>query len=80
MSLFEESMRLGEILQELCLNPLSMGAIAVARNLGVIRTRVERLSEGVAGIASGTRFQHDPAAYLDEHAGQLRHGCDVQKG
>ena len=50
MSLFEESMRLGEILQELCLNPLSMGAIAVARNLGVIRTRVERFVRGSNGF------------------------------
>ena len=85
MSSFEESMRPGEVLQEFCLDPLGPGAIAVARNLGVLRTRLERLAECVASIAQdmalppARAFSKAPH-YLDEHASQLRHGCDVQKG
>ena len=43
MSLLEAPMRPGEVLQELYLTPLDMGAIALARRLGVPRTRIERL-------------------------------------
>ena len=43
MSLLEAPMRPGEVLQELYLAPLDMGAIALARRLGVPRTRIERL-------------------------------------
>ena len=43
MSLLEAPMRPGEVLQELYLAPLGMGAIALARRLGVPRTRIERL-------------------------------------
>ena len=43
MSLLEAPMRPGEVLQELYLAPLDMGAIAPARRLGVPRTRIERL-------------------------------------
>ena len=85
MSLSEEPMRPGEDRQELYLNPLGPGAIAVARHLGVLRTRLERLAECVASIAQdmalppARAFSKTPD-YLDEHASQLRHGCDVQKG
>ena len=43
MSLLEAPMRPGEVLQELYLAPLDMGPIALARRLGVPRTRIERL-------------------------------------
>ena len=43
MSLLEAPMRPGEVLQQLYLAPLNMGAIALARRLGVPRTRIERL-------------------------------------
>jgi len=43
MSLLEDPMHPGEVLKELYLDPLEMGAIAFARRLGVPRTRIERL-------------------------------------
>ncbi len=43
MSLLEAPMHPGEVLQELYLAPLDMGAIALARRLGVSRTRIEQL-------------------------------------
>jgi len=85
MSLSEEPMRLGEVLKEFCLDPLGMGASAVARQLGAPRARLERLAECVASIAQGmvlrpVRAFSTTPDYLDEHASQLRHGCGVQKG
>ena len=57
MSLFEEPMHPGEVLKELYLDPLGMGAIALARRLDVPRTRVERLVKGVTGITPDTALR-----------------------
>ena len=46
MSLLKEPMHPGEVLKELYLDPLDMGAIAFARRLDVPRTRIERLVRG----------------------------------
>ena len=74
MSLFEEPMHLGEVLKELYLDPLGMGAIALARRLDVPRTRVERLVKGVTGITPDTAlrlaraFNTTPAYWMNMQA------------
>ena len=74
MSLFEEPMHLGEVLKELYLDPLGMGAIALARRLDVPRTRVERLVKGVTGITPETAlrlaraFNTTPAYWMNMQA------------
>jgi len=57
MSLHEEPMHPGEVLKELYLDPLDMGAIAFARRLGVPRTRIQRLIEGKTGITLDTALR-----------------------
>ena len=57
MSLLEEPMHPGEVLKELYLDPLDMGAIAFARRLGVPRTRIERLIKGTTGITPDTALR-----------------------
>lgn len=57
MSLLEEPMHPGEVLKELYLDPLEMGAIAFARRLGVPRTRIERLIKGATGITPDTALR-----------------------
>ncbi len=57
MSLLQEPMHPGEILKELYLDPLEMGAIAFARRLGVPRTRVERLVKGMTGMTPDTAMR-----------------------
>ena len=47
----------GEVLKELYLDPLEMGAIAFARRLGVPRTRIERLIKGATGITPDTALR-----------------------
>ncbi len=74
MSLFEEPMHPGEVLKELYLDPLGMGAIALARRLDVPRTRVERLVKGVTGITPDTAlrlaraFNTTPAYWMNMQA------------
>ncbi|MYK30796.1 MAG: HigA family addiction module antidote protein [Boseongicola sp. SB0670_bin_30] len=57
MNLLEEPMHPGEVLKELYLDPLDMGAIAFARRLGVPRTRIERLVNGVTGMTPDTALR-----------------------
>ena len=47
----------GEVLKELYLDPLDMGAIAFARRLDVPRTRIERLVKGVTGVTPDTALR-----------------------
>ena len=74
MSLFEEPMHPGKVLKELYLDPLGMGAIALARRLDVPRTRVERLVKGVTGITPDTAlrlaraFNTTPAYWMNMQA------------
>ena len=74
MSLFEEPMHPGEVLQELYLDPLGMGVIALARRLDFPRTRVERLAMGVAGAMPDTAlrlaraFNNTPAYWMNMQA------------
>jgi addiction module HigA family antidote len=57
MSLLEEPMHPGEVLKELYLDPLDMGAIAFALRLDVPRTRIERLIKGTTGITPDTALR-----------------------
>ena len=57
MSLLEDPMHPGEVLQELYLAPLGMSALALARRLGVPRTRIERLTKGVTRMTPDTALR-----------------------
>lgn len=57
MSLLEYPMHPGEVLKELYLDPLDLGAIAFARRLGVPRTRIERLVKGVTSMTPDTALR-----------------------
>ena len=71
MSLLEAPMRPGEVLQELYLAPMNMGVIALARRLGVPRTRIERLVKGTTRMTPDTAlrlaraFNTSPAYWLN---------------
>jgi addiction module HigA family antidote len=51
---FDESVDHGKIRKELYFNPLELGATALARHLGVLRTQVGRLIKGSKGIKLDT--------------------------
>ena len=57
MSILKTPMHPGEVLKELYLDPLDMGAIALARRLGVPRTRIERLIKGTTGMTPDTAIR-----------------------
>lgn len=57
MSLLKDPMHPGEVLKELYLDSMGMGAIAFARRLGVPRTRIERLIKGTTGITPDTALR-----------------------
>ena len=57
MSPLQEPMHPGEVLKELYLDPLDMGAITFARRLNVPRTRIERLVKGVTGVTPDTALR-----------------------
>jgi addiction module HigA family antidote len=71
MSLLKEPMHPGEVLKELYLDPLDMGAIAFARRLDVPRTRIERLVKGVTSVTPDTAlrlaraFNTSPAYWMN---------------
>ena len=47
----------GEVLDELYLRPLGMSAGALAKKLGVPRTRIERIVKGQTSMAPDTAFR-----------------------
>ena len=57
MSLLKDPMHPGEVLKELYLDPMDMGAIALARRLNVPRTRIERLVKGTTGMTPDTAMR-----------------------
>ena len=57
MSLLENPMHPGEVLKELYLDPAGMSAIALARALGVPRTRIERLVRGTTAMTPDTALR-----------------------
>ncbi|EKE71405.1 MULTISPECIES: HigA family addiction module antitoxin [Roseobacteraceae] len=54
MSPLQDPMHSGEVLKELYLDPLEMGAIALAHRLYVPRTRIERLVKGSTSMTPDT--------------------------
>ncbi|MFO7771155.1 HigA family addiction module antidote protein [Roseovarius gahaiensis] len=57
MSQLENPMHPGEVLKELYLDAAGISAIALARRLGVPRTRIERLVKGTTGITPDTALR-----------------------
>ena len=57
MTLMENPSHPGEVLVELYLEPLGMGAIELARRLHVPRTRVERLVKGDTSLTVDTALR-----------------------
>ena len=57
MSVLENPMHPGEVLKELYLDPLEMGAIALARRMSVPRTRIERLVKGTTAMTPDTAMR-----------------------
>ncbi len=57
MSLLKNPSHPGEVLAELYLQPLGMGAIALASRLKVPRTRIERLLKGETSMTVDTAMR-----------------------
>ena len=57
MSLLQNPMHPGEVLKELYLTPLEMSAPALAKRLGVPRTRIERLVKGETRMTPDTALR-----------------------
>ena len=57
MSLLQNPMHPGEVLKELYLSPLEMSAPALAKRLGVPRTRIERLVKGETRLTPDTALR-----------------------
>ena len=47
----------GEVLSELCLQPLGMSALALVKRLNVPRTRIERLAKGRTSLSVDTALR-----------------------
>ena len=57
MTMLQDPSHPGEVLKELYLVPLGMSAIALARELHVPRTRIERLVKGKTGVSADTAIR-----------------------
>ncbi len=57
MTMLQDPSHPGEVLKELYLEPLGMSAIALARELHVPRTRIERLVKGQTGVSADTAMR-----------------------
>lgn len=57
MTILQDPSHPGEVLKELYLEPLGMSAIALARELHVPRTRIERLVKGETGVSADTAIR-----------------------
>ncbi len=57
MTMLQAPSHPGEVLKELYLDPLGMSAIALARELHVPRTRIERLVKGETGVSADTAMR-----------------------
>lgn len=66
MSLLQNPMHPGQVLQELYLAPLNMSAMALAKRLGVPRTRIERLVTGTTiALRLAKAFATTPAYWMN---------------
>ena len=57
MSLLKAPSHPGRVLRSLYLEPIGMSAIALARRLGVPRTRIERLLKGTTSMTPDTALR-----------------------
>ena len=57
MTMLQTPSHPGEVLEELYRVPVGMGAIALARELHVPRTRIERLIKGETGVSADTAMR-----------------------
>jgi addiction module HigA family antidote len=57
MSVIKNPVHPGEVLSELFLEPLEMSAGALAKRLGVPRTRIERLMKGDTAMTADTALR-----------------------
>jgi len=57
MTMLQAPSHPGEVLKKLYLDPLGMSAIALARELHVPRTRIERLVKGETGVSADTAMR-----------------------
>jgi len=57
MTMLQSPSHPGEVLKEVYLDPLDMSAIALARELHVPRTRIERLVKGETGVSADTAMR-----------------------
>lgn len=57
MTMLQTPSHPGEVLKELYLDPLGMSAIALAKELHVPRTRIERLVKGETGVSADTAMR-----------------------
>ncbi len=57
MTMLQDPSHPGDVLKELYLTPLGMSAIALARELHVPRTRIERLVKGETGVSADTAMR-----------------------
>ena len=78
MSMIKNLVHPGEVLNELFLEPLNMSAGALAKRLGVPRTRIERLARGETAMTADTAlrlsafFGNTPEFWLN-----LQRGHDI---
>ena len=67
MSMLESPMHPGEVLKELYLEPMGIGARAFAKHLNVPRTRIERIIKGTAAISTDTAMRLARACNTTPH-------------
>ena len=67
MSMLESPMHPGEVLKELYLEPMGIGAEAFAKHLSVPRTRIDRIIKGTAAISTDTAMRLAHACNTTPH-------------
>ena len=67
MNMLESPMHPGEVLKELYLEPMGIGARAFAKHLSIPRTRIERIIKGTAAISTDTAMRLARACNMTPH-------------
>ena len=67
MSMLESPMHPGEVLKELYLEPMGIGASAFAKHLSVPRTRIERIVKGTSAISTDAAMRLARACNTTPH-------------
>ena len=69
MSVIKNPVHPGEVLSELFLEPLEMSAGALAKRLGVPRTRIERLMKGDTAMTADTALRLSASSATRQSSG-----------